>query len=62
MPLQLGAYLRGGQLAAHEPTYERSHGVGVAAKLDRAYQPVTEGWRLDDAPGQDAAAAAGTSP
>ena len=42
MPRQLGAYLLGGQLAAHQSADERGDGIGIAAELDRAHQPAAQ--------------------
>ena len=42
MPWQLGAYLLGGQLAAHQAAHQRGDGIGIAAELHRAYQPAAQ--------------------
>ena len=42
VPWQFGAYLPGGQLAAHQAAYQGSDGVGIAAELNRGYQPAAQ--------------------
>jgi len=43
MPWQLGVYLPGGQLAADQAAHQHGDGIGIAAELHRAHQPVAQG-------------------